>query len=415
MKRPRFWLLSIVVLLMIAIWSKGVTHESKATKVQLERPQLEQLKSVVVETPVSDQPNLQHEEVSETRYASLTHGINISHWFAYAPLTPENFLTRVTAKDIRQIKNMGFRHIRLPLEPDVLFDEDKPESLNLENLYYLDNAIDQILSQDLAVIVDLHPRAKFMRRLFQDAAFVNSVAKFWQSLAQHLSKYSPELLFFEVLNEPDTKKPQQWNTIQPQLLRAMRSGAPKHTLIAAANLRVGNVWDSIGGLEALTPIEDPNVVYNFHFYEPTIFTFQGATWWRKIAQSFRNVPYPSSPKAITPILSTVSNETVRKELQYYGKQKWNAKKLQERISRAATWARKHKVRLTCNEFGVYRKVAPPDDRNAWIRDVRSLLEKYQIGWAMWDYRGGFSVIDKDRGERTPDVGTLRALFDDRTS
>ena len=245
MKRPRFWLLSIVVLLMIAIWSKGVTYESKATKVQLERPQLEQPKSVVGETSISDRSNFYLKEVKDTRFARLTHGINTSHWFAQAPLTPHNFRTRITTKDIQQIKKMGFRHIRFPLDPNVLFDEDNPEQLNSKNLPYLDQALDAILAQDLAAIVDLHPQKTFHKRLYKDAAFVNAVAKFWRSLAQHLSQRSPELVFLEVINEPYPTNPQQWYTIQRQLLAAMRTGAPKHTLIAASNIRVGDEWDNI--------------------------------------------------------------------------------------------------------------------------------------------------------------------------
>lgn len=350
--------------------------------------------------------------VKEARFARLTQGINLSHWFSQAPLTPDNFQTGVTAKDILRIKQMGFKHVRFPLDPDVLFNEDKPESLNSENLQYVDMALDKILAQDLGVIVDLHPnpKTKFKKRLYYDPAFVNAVAKFWQSLAQHLSRRSPELVFLEVLNEPDTKIPQKWNTIQRQLLSGMRTGAPAHTLIAAANLRVGDDWNSIRALEELTPVKDPNVVYNFHFYKPKQFVSQGATWGWKMLQYFHNVSYPSSPKNIAPLLPKIDNKTARRILQSYGEQRWNAEKLEELISQAAAWAKAHRVRLTCNEFGVYRKVAPPDDRNAWIRDVRSLLEKYQIGWAMWDYNHGFGVMDRVNGKLIPDVKTLQALF-----
>ena len=42
--------------------------------------------------------------------------------------------------------------------------------------------------------------------------------------------------------------------------------------------------------------------------------------------------------------------------------------------------------------------ASPKDRAAWISDVRSTLEKYNIGWTMWDYRGGFGVVWKQDGK-----------------
>ena len=65
--------------------------------------------------------------------------------------------------------------------------------------------------------------------------------------------------------------------------------------------------------------------------------------------------------------------------------------------------------MICNEFGVYRKNADPGDRAAWISDVRTSLEKHGIGWAMWDYDGGFDVVNRQDGKAVPDPATVRAL------
>lgn len=348
--------------------------------------------------------------VKEERFSRLTQGINLSHWFAQAPLTHKNFQTRVSVQDIQQIKKMGFRHVRVPIDPNVLFNEKQPEKLNQDNLKDFDRALDMILAENLGVIVDIHPQARFKQRLYNDVIFVNNVAKFWKSLAQHLSTRDPELVFLEVLNEPDVKDPKVWYSIQPKLLAAMRSGAPLHTLIASGNLRVGRNWDGIEALQLLSPIKDLNVIYNFHFYTPKPFVSQGATWGWDMLRYFRSVPYPSNPVSVASILPQIKNETARKRLQEYGKQRWNAQKLEELISNAAAWAKEHQVRLTCNEFGVYRRVAPPDDRNTWIRDVRSLLEKYNIGWSMWDYNHGFGVMKRVNEKSVPDLDTLQALF-----
>jgi len=58
---------------------------------------------------------------------------------------------------------------------------------------------------------------------------------------------------------------------------------------------------------------------------------------------------------------------------------------------------------------VYRKTAAPNDRAAWISDVRTTLEKYGIGWTMWDYSGGFAVVTKQNGVPVPDEITVKAL------
>jgi endoglucanase len=67
------------------------------------------------------------------------------------------------------------------------------------------------------------------------------------------------------------------------------------------------------------------------------------------------------------------------------------------------------VILVCNEFGVYRAYTDPKDRDAWIHDVRSALEKNRIGWAMWDYSGSFGVVIKKDGKTEVDDGVLQAL------
>jgi endoglucanase len=41
--------------------------------------------------------------------------------------------------------------------------------------------------------------------------------------------------------------------------------------------------------------------------------------------------------------------------------------------------------------------------------VRTALEKYNMGWTMWDYQGGFSVVNKADGKATPDALTVEAL------
>jgi len=67
------------------------------------------------------------------------------------------------------------------------------------------------------------------------------------------------------------------------------------------------------------------------------------------------------------------------------------------------------VPLICNEFGVYRPFAHPQDRAAWIKDVRSSLDRHNIGWAMWDYSGSFGVVTNREAKRTLDEVTVRAL------
>jgi hypothetical protein len=283
-------------------------------------------------------------------------------------------------------------------------NEQDPARLNPEYLGYLNAALDMILGQDLAVIVDLHPEDNFKARLATSDDAVAAFVTFWHALASHLSVRDPEMVFLEVLNEPVLKDPLRWAEIQGRLLAAMREGAARHTLIATAHK-----WSSLPDLLLLDPVADRNVVYNFHCYDPHDFTHQAATWGLKYWPHLAYLPYPSSPQAVEGQLPQIDNEQARQAACEYGAERWNAAKIDAWIAKAAAWAEQHNVRLTCNEFGVYRLKSAPEHRNGWIRDVRSALEKHNIGWSMWDYAGGFSIVTTENDRRVVDADTAKAL------
>lgn len=83
--------------------------------------------------------------------------------------------------------------------------------------------------------------------------------------------------------------------------------------------------------------------------------------------------------------------------------------IERRIQVVIDYARQYRVPLYCVEFGVYRAFTPPDSRYRWLSDVVKTLEKHRIGWAMWDYKGGFALLETDKPEPRADEGTLRAL------
>ena len=344
----------------------------------------------------------------QQRFSKLRRGINLSHWFAQSAnndYSKAHLDSHTTAQDIALIKRLGFDHVRFTLEPSPLFNEwDEPSKLNKEYLGYFDKALDEILASGLAVIVDIHPGDEFKLRMAKDDRRVEAFAQFWTSFAAHLSSRDPERVFLEVINEPMVEDPYRWFGIQARLVAAIRAGAPQHTIIAS-----GHRWSGLYELLALQPYADPNIIYNFHFYEPFAFTHQGATWAGPNLSYYKNVPYPSSRDAVTKMLDTVPDEAARYNLIRYGEDRWNLERIDREISVAAEWAAKRRVLLTCNEFGAFRRFSNPADRAAWIQDMRVTLEKHGIGWTMWDYAGGFGVVNKVNGTATPDDQVVRAL------
>ena len=342
--------------------------------------------------------------VAPARLEQLTKGINLGGWFSQADNYSNQHLSAfITAKDAALIRAMGFRHVRFAFNEATVVDRAHPAALDSGKMPCFDAAIDMLLAAGLAVIVDFHPEEEYKRTLEKDDAAVANFVAMWRGLAKHLSARDPEKVFLEVMNEPMLGDSARWNVIQKQVLTAMRGSAPQHTLIATAA-----EWSEIYKLELVEVVADRNVVYNFHCYEPFKFTHQNAPWVGELAKGLKNVPYPGTPEAAAKVLADLPDDTARQLMVKYGNENWNADKIDTLIAGAAAWGSKHGVALTCNEFGVIRSALAPD-RNRCIGDVRKALEKYHIGWAMWDYAGGFGVVSGPPGRRVPDGATVTAL------
>jgi endoglucanase len=350
----------------------------------------------------------QDASLAHRRAQHLRHGINLSHWFAqvFDPkgYTKEHFDSWLTAQDIALIKAMDFDHVRFTINPQPMFVHNQADRIPTEYLGYLDAAVKMILDQGLAVILDMHPESDFKQKLVADDGFVEQFEDFWRAFARHYSNTNPDVVFFEILNEPEFRDRYRWEGVQSLLAMAIREGAPAHTIIVA-----GANWSADNELLFMEPLHDPNIIYNFHFYDPHIFTHQGATWTTNFNHYIAELPYPSTPENVRTAANLIPDAVNRLAAIRYGLDRWNRERIDAEFDQVAAWGKRWGVPLTCNEFGVYRKTSGPEARAAWISDVRSALEKRGIGWTMWDYAGGFAVVNKQNGQTAPDEITVRAL------
>ncbi len=345
--------------------------------------------------------------VPAARLAHIRHGINLSEWFAQVwdprGYTGEHFQNWTTASDIALIKSAGFDHVRLSINPQPMMEAERRQNGTAEYFGYLDAAVKMILDAGLAVQIDMHPDSDFKARLKEDE-FVDRFADFWRMVAKHYSSFDPDRVFFEILNEPEMQDSYRWYGIEASLAAAIRQGAPQHTIIAA-----GAKWDDDADMVMLEPLRDPNVIYVFHFYDPHIFTHQGATWGTYFWRWIKGLHYPSSPENAAQVAATLPDAIDRIYVTRYGQDHWDAARIDAEINQAADWAKRNNIPLICNEFGAYRQGVEPKDREAYIRDVRTALEHHNIGWTMWDYSGSFGVVTKKDGKTTMDEDTVKAL------
>lgn len=346
--------------------------------------------------------------VASSRAMHLRHGINTSGWFAgvYEPeyYDTKHFETWITAQDLALMKSIGFDYVRLGVNPEPMFKMNRPDEIPDDYLKHLDDAVKLILDNGLAAMIVLQPDSAFKAKVTIDDGLVPQLADFWRTLAHHYSTWSPDQVFFEILNEPELADSYRWLGIQAKLAAAIRRGAPQHTIIA-----VGPRWSSDEGLVFLEPLRDPNVIYSFHFYEPHLFTHQGATWGAYPWHWVNGLRYPSTPEQAAQVASKVPDPVDQLAVIRYGYDGWNAARINGELVQVNAWAREHGVQVICDEFGVYRAKTNPEDRAAWITDVRTSLERNGIGWAMWDYTGNFGLVVKEDGKTAVDPTIVRAL------
>jgi len=330
------------------------------------------------------------------RAGHLKRGINASEWFAQSPSDYSAARTNryTDAGDIALIARLGFDNVRLSIDAVPLEQSlDGVPGPNQDFVARLDQAVDTMLADGLAVEIDLHPEDSYKQQLRTNNGAVDRLTMLWRRLAAHYATRDPERVFFEIMNEPEVSDAYRWAGIQARVAAAIRESAPRNTIIAT-----GPNYSDIVDLLAMHPLADGNVIYNFHFYDPHEFTHQGAGWGEPWWSYTHNIPYPPTESTMAELVKEVPDAASRYKLEGYWLDRWDGHRIRLLIDEAAAWGHENGVPLICNEFGAFREHTDEQSRMNWLHDVRTALEADGIGWTMWDYRGSFGVVRKQDGQ-----------------
>jgi endoglucanase len=211
----------------------------------------------------------------------------------------------------------------------------------------------------------------------------------------------------ELLNEPEID-PDQWQGVVSRLAAFVRSKLPQTTLVIGPTF-----WQRPDALPALHPLDDLNIVYALHFYDPMVFTHQGH-WDRDNPLSrIRGLPFPfsKSDAAVRGLRDTLSQNGDAAALGELDKALvggGSASQIASGFTPAVRWQEKYHRPLMVNEFGVLKGGAPVQSRLRWLGDVVDEAERHCWGWTHWEYAAGFGFINADG---RPDPQTLHVLLD----
>jgi endoglucanase len=316
--------------------------------------------------------------------ATFSRGINLTGWFQVSSAHNIQF-TLFTEKDIENIKSLGCDVIRLPIDLRDMTSGAPQFKIDPLLFNFLDSAVTWCEKHEIYVILDNHSNTG------TDPTVADTLINLWGQMASHYKDRSDYVLY-EVLNEPHGISTSDWGNIQGQVINAIRTYDIKHTIVVG-----GSGWNSYNELQFLPVYPDTNLIYTFHFYDPMVFTHQGATWVTPSLAPLSGVPFPYNSVSMPSCPAILKGTWVESNLENYsniGTPPW----IYELINKAIAFRSQRKVRLYCGEFGVYNLNSNNTDRCTWYKVVRQYLEKNKIPWTSWDYKGGFGLFTKGSNE-----------------
>jgi len=335
---------------------------------------------------------------SETEGFVIKRGLNVSHWLSQTKMRGEEREQYMQAIDFEIIAEMGFDHVRIPVDEMHLWDEDGNK--HEEAFTLLHNAINWSFDNDLRVIVDLHVLRSHHfntgnQRLWTDTIAQQDFWGFWEQLSEELIQYPTNKLAYELMNEAVADDPEDWNKLIENGIKVIRKNEPGRTIVMGSNK-----WQQVYTFKDLkVPENDSNIILSFHFYEPFILSHYKAPWIGTLQNYEGEVNYPGYT-VDTAVYGSLDEELLQSIKNQNGN--FNKEIIEEKFLIAKEIADKYKLPLYCGEFGCFPST-PMETRVKLYQDLMELFEKHDISWTHWNYKNDFPVVDKNTLEPIEEI------------
>ncbi len=322
------------------------------------------------------------------KFDGFMHGVNLGGWFSQCDYSEDRLNNFIKEEDLKIISGWKMDHIRLPIDYNIV--ENKDGSIKEDGYARIDKVIEWCKKYNLNMILDLHKTAGFSfdkfhmeSGFFENEEYQKRFYNLWDNLSRHFAdafKGTNQELCFEILNEvTEQEYCKKWNEIAKNCIKTIRVNAPKIKIL------VGSYWNnSVASVKDLDEPYDENIVYNFHCYEPLLFTHQGAPWIEKMNTSLK-VAF-KTPFAEYKRLTEENVGQVGTKFDGFAPDALPDESYFETIfAEAISVAEKRNVLLYCGEYGVIER-ATPEDTVAWYKTISTVFNKNGIGRAAWSYR-----------------------------
>ncbi len=318
-------------------------------------------------------------------------GVNFGGWLSQRSYDREYLDSFITEEDFERAAQWGIDHVRVPVDYNI-FETEEGEYKE-SGFEYVEKAIGWCRKNRLNMVLDLHKTCGFVFDdpdyvgFFSDEKLQERFYRLWEQFAKRFGG-SADMLAFELLNEvTDPAFSDTWNRVAKRAIETIRAYCPDIKIL------VGGYWNcAIDAIYDLDMPYDENVVFNFHCYDPLVFTHQSAYWIPAMPGDFK-LSYPGSVKEYAAITEEmgISGPPVFADLEA---ENMDVSFFVNRFKKAAEYCEKHNIALYCGEYGVIDKAKPEDALN-WYKDIHAAFEMFGIGRAAWSYKAvDFGLTDE---------------------
>lgn len=291
----------------------------------------------------------------------------------------EKFIARNDGKnpafvesDFQVMQEWGFDFARLPMSYHCWSKPDPAEWLKMdeEQLKHVDRAVELGKKYGVHINLNLHRAPGYCVNppeeplsLWKDQQALDASIHHWIVFARRYKGRPNSELSFDLLNEPPDIPADTYVRVMKEIIKAIRGEDPKR-LIIVDGLRWGR--DPVEGLIGM------NVGQSTRGYDPMRVSHHKANW---VADSEKWAE-PTWPL---------------KE----GNSEWNKERLKR--ERIEPWKalEKRGIGVHVGEWGAHNNT-PHSVALAWMRDQLELWKEAGWGWALWNLRGSFGVMNSGR-------------------
>lgn len=310
-------------------------------------------------------------------------GVNLGGWYSQCDYSTDRLDNFVKEEDLKKISDWGFDHVRLPVDYNIVI---KPDGGFIEDGFSrIEKVIRWCEVYNLNLVLDLHKTLGYsFDEGEKEAGFFNSSKyqdiffRLWEELAGRFGKYS-ERVMFELLNEVTEKSYlDSWVAIYREGMKRVRKVCPDVKIL------IGSYWyNSVRTVKDLKGPFDENTVLSFHCYDPQVFTHQRAHW-QKGMPSDLVMEYPENYG----LLKEKSREIMGDADMFAGfrdEDRIDTAFFESLFKEAIETAEEFNLPLYCGEYGVIDK-ADLESTLKWYKDIHAVLNRHNIGHALWNYR-----------------------------